>query len=389
MTTTFTDLDLLSETDAVAVALRAQRGDDFAPAWECLRATSLPFLPILLRDDLPRAHRLCAQALHALGRVNIGFAYAVENHLMVLGGMETYVARHPDPELRARLDEAARERWLTANTRAFVHSDRAHTEGVTARRRGDSFELEGAGSFVSLARAADLLLLLLEGEEPLALWFSPRATAGIQFGGYSFPHLMLASDTRALKCSGAKVPVQSALRVPPEHLGSAGPLSLALMAWHLTLTVAQFLGGASALADKTVEFTRNFRSFDNRPLARLDGVLSELGQIGARLGTGEALLADFAGRLGRIHEPADDAAEVLPELAARAQIANCAAMELTEEVSRRCRRILGTRIFGPSAEELERLATELLVGPLIPRTNSLLERDIGAAMVGGRLAWHG
>lgn len=389
MTTIVTDEEVRAETDAVMDSLRVQRGDEFAPVWEALRATSLPFLPILLRDDLPRAHRLCAGLLRALGRINIGFAYAVENHLMVLGGFETYLARHPDPGLRARLDEIARERWFTANTRAFVHADRAYTEGLTARRHGEGYELNGAGSFVSLARTADLLLLLLEGSEPLALWFAPRGNPGIQFGGLSFPHLMVASDTRALKCAEAWVSDQAALHLPPDHLGSSGPLGAGLMAWHLTLAVGQFLGGASALTDKTVEFTKNFRSFDNRPLARLDGILSELGQIGARIGACEALLNDFAARLGKLHEPEGESGELLADLVVRSQIANCLAMELTEEVSRRCRRILGTRLFGPSAAELERLATELLVGPLIPRTNSLLERDIGAAMVAGRLSRDG
>lgn len=372
----------------IEAQLRARSERSFPAIWASLRQTSLPFLPILFRDDLPLAHRLCANVLRTLGSADIGFAYALENHLFVLGGIETYLTRHPNAALRARMDRIREQRWFTANTRGFVHGARAFTEGIVAQPRPGGLELNGTGSFVSLAGTADLLLLLLEGDEPAALWLSPRGDPTIHFGELTFPQFLVASDTRPVTCQGTCVPAQEILALPAGHLGAQGVFSAALMAWHLALSLAQFLGGATRVAEQTLEFATAFKAIDNRPIARVDGVVCELGQIGVRFGTAEALLGECAHALERLtREP--DPASAFPALLLQAQIANCHAMELAEDISRRCRRILGTRIFSARHAELERIMTELMAGPLVPRPNSMLERDVGFAFAAGRVLKQG
>ena len=77
--------EIRAQTTALAGELSGQQKVDLAGAWKSLRASHLPFVPILFRHDLETAHRLCSNVLRAIGKANMGIAYALENHLYVLG----------------------------------------------------------------------------------------------------------------------------------------------------------------------------------------------------------------------------------------------------------------------------------------------------------------
>jgi alkylation response protein AidB-like acyl-CoA dehydrogenase len=349
------------------------RGERF---WNELRLTAIPYLPTYLRDDLAAAHRLCVTALREIGRRNIGLGYALENHLFVVGGMETYLQQHPSPAIRRLLDQACERRDYIANTHGYVHSDRAFSEGLSLRKLPGGLRIDGQGTFMSLAGAADRLLLLLDGDEPVALFLPVKDDPSISFGDLSFPQMLVESDTRPLRCAGTFVPQELNLAIPPEHLAAAGAFATAVLAWHLSLCPGQFLGGAESLVDFTLQFARKMKSFDNRPLERLDGIVAELGQIGIKVGTAEAVLGEVAHALER-RTVAAPGTPVLAETLLRAQIANQVAMEQVEEIARRCRRIIGTRLYAPAGAPFDRICAELLLGPLVPRNNSLIERDVG------------
>jgi len=352
--------------------------------WEALRATSIPYIPTYFRSEPDQGHRLASAALREIGRKNIGLGYALENHLFVVGGMETYLSLHPNELLRSLLDQACELRQFIANTHGYVHADRAFSEGLSVRRAPGGLFIDGQGTFLSLAGTADWLLLLLDGTESVALFFPIKGDASIRLGGLSFPKILVESDTRGLRCEGTFVPQELNLPIPPEHLASGGAFATSVLAWHLSLCACQFLGGVSHLVDHTLHFARKFKSFDNRPLERLDGVVAEIGQIGLRVGAIEAMIGEVSRALA-ITPPAGNGS-FLPELLFRAQVANHLGMELIEEVSRRCRRILGTRLFSSGAAPFDRITTELLLGPLVPRNNSLLERDVGHALLARELA---
>lgn len=345
--------------------------------WTELRATSIPYIPTYLQNDLASAHRLCVAALRAIGRRNIGLGYALENHLFVVGGMETYLQQHPNLSLRRVLDEACDRRDYIANTHGYVHADRAFSEGLSLRKLPGGLRIEGQGTFMSLAGAADRLLLLLDGEESVALFLPVKGDPSLSFGDFSFPQMLVESDTRVLRCAGTFVPHELQLSIPPEHLTSSGAFATAVLAWHLSLCPGQFLGGAESLLDFTVQFARKMKSFDNRPLERLDGIVAEIGQMGIKVGVAEAVLHEVARALGQL--TAAPGSPALSEALFRAQIANQVAMEQAEEIARRCRRIVGTRLYTPAGAPFDRICAELLLGPLVPRNNSLIERDVGYA----------
>lgn len=370
------------QTSAFAAELAEHHDEDLTPLWESLRTTDVPFIPILFRDELDTAHALCNNVLRAIGKANVGAAYALENHLYVLGGIETYLSMHPNERVRARLDDILAKRQYVANTHGYLHTDSAFTEGISAKETGRGMEVNGMGHFVSFAGTADLLFLtLVDCPDPVALLFPLKGDPRITFGDdFYFPEVLRTSDTRSMSCEGVIVPHEHMFDIGRNHLLPGGDMSVVLLGWHLTLSSSVFLGGASYVIDQTLEFVKSFKAFDGRPLSRLDDVVAALGQIGIRYGAADALVSDYARSVADSSD-ARGRAYALREGMLSAQIANCQATELTEEISRRCRRLLGTRVFGPRYATLARVTTELLMGPLAPRNNGILEKDVGYGML--------
>ena len=373
------------QASAFASELAEYRGEDLTPLWDSLRASHVPFIPILFRDELETAHALCNNVLRAIGRANVGAAYALENHLYVLGGIETYLSMHPNTRIRARLDDILARRQYVANTHGYLHTDSAFTEGISAKHTSGGMEVNGTGHFVSFAKTADLLFLtLVDCPDPTALLFPVKGDKHITFGeDVYFPEVLRTSDTRSMSCEGVAVSPEHVFDVPRDHLLPGGAISVVLLGWHLTLSSSSFLGGASYVIDQTLKFAKGFKAFDGRPLSRLDDVVAALGKIGIRYGAADALISDYTRSLAALSAGRDHA-EVLRDGLLSAQIANCHATELSEEISRRCRGLLGTRIFGPRYATLARVTTELLLGPLAPRNNGILEKDVGHGMLAKR-----
>jgi alkylation response protein AidB-like acyl-CoA dehydrogenase len=274
------------------------------------------------------------------------------------------------------------KRQYVANTHGYLHADSAFTEGISARKTGRGMEVNGTGHFVSFAGVADLLFLtLVDCPDPVALLFPLKGDQRITFGDDCyFPEVLRASDTRSISCEGVVVSPECMLDVARHHLLPGGAMSVVLLGWHLTLSSSAFLGGASYVIDQTLKFAKNFKTFDGRLLARLDDVVAAFGKIGIRYGAADTLINEYARSVAALSD-ARDRAHMLSAGLLAAQIANCHATELTEEISRRCRGLLGTRIFGPRYATLGRVTTELLMGPLAPRNNSILEKDVGHGML--------
>jgi len=365
------------EALAFAAKLDAHNGTDIRSLWQDLRRTDVPFVPILLHDDLPKAHALCGDILEIIGKANVGAAYALENHLYVLGGLETYLTLHPRPQLRERLDELLAQRHYLANTHAYTHSDRAFAEGIAATRTADGVALNGVGHFVSFANTADLLFItLVDTPDPVALLFAAK-NDGITFGDFYFPNVLLESDTRSISCSDVQLDPDSILDAARDDMLPGGALSSVLLGWHLTLSASAFVGGAGFLIDQTVDFARHFKAFDGRLLARLDGVISAIGSIASRHGAAQALIRDYSTALRSICANASNHETALHDSHLRAQVANRHAMDLTHAIAHACSGIVGTRVFSADHAKFEKVLQELSMGPLLPRNNAILDKDIG------------
>lgn len=365
--------EIRDQATAFAQELSSRPDLDLTRVWAALRATQIPFIPILFRDAPETAHVLCNNVLRLIGKANMGVAYALENHLYVLGALETYAALHPSPALRSRLDDVLAGRQYVANTHGYVHTAKAFTEGLTARKCDGGIVVTGQGHFVSFATTADLLFLTLgDAPDPITLLFPLDGDPRIAFGAdYYFPNVLRESDTRALTCNDVLVPDACALDVARDHLLPGGAMFNLQLGWHLSLSASVFLGGASYVADQTLQFVKNFKAFDGRRLAVLDDTVATFGKIGILYGTADGLIDNYSRAVASAGG------------LRRAEIANCQATVAAEEIARQCRSLLGTRIFGAQNTTLARVMTELQLGPLTPRNNSVLEKDVGRGILAG------
>jgi hypothetical protein len=77
-----------------------------------------------------------------------------------------------------------------------------------------------------------------------------------------------------------------------------------------------------------------------------------------------------------IGEAKDRPGEWLNRSLFTAKAANWHVTNAAEKIVSGCRRLVGTRVFG-GGNRLERLSTEVMIGPLVPRGNAVLEIEYG------------
>lgn len=311
--------------------------------------------------------------------VSPGAAYALENHLYWLGTFATYLVTDGSstaaPALTRLLDEVAGSKLLVANTATFVHGDKAFSKGARLSRDPDgTFVVEGKGGFVSLASFADRLIVQAGPETGQQLFVLPLPSPTIRFGPLSFPEMMIESDTHGILFERTRLTAQTRLEISSEHFLPTGRLTLFTDIWHFTLTAAQFLGAAIGALDEACRFAKSFKGWDGRELSRLDGVIAGLGQLGIRLDAAIGYLRDASREFGELGASPSDAQ--LQRLAARARAVNWSSTHCAEEIVSSARQLLGTRIYSGN-HRLERLSREVAIGPLVPRSNGLLEREVG------------
>ncbi|HVR06902.1 MAG TPA: acyl-CoA dehydrogenase family protein, partial [Thermoanaerobaculia bacterium] len=151
-------------------------------------------------------------------------------------------------------------------------------------------------------------------------------------------------------------------------------------AWHQALLTAPFLGAAARAIEEARKFLRTVRADNDRPLAELDGVVTEVGRLAIRYRTACCI--------------AHQAGELLDELARRRpqplEIANavelaCAAKrtatQSAEEIVGEARRIIGPRVF-TGGHSLERLSEEVMFGPMAGELGPAIDRRYGGMVLG-------
>jgi alkylation response protein AidB-like acyl-CoA dehydrogenase len=345
------------------------------PFFTALRRSDLLHIPLTCRD-LCTAHRLCADVLRDIGRHCVGAAYALENHYFVLGAAVTYQSLCPNDDLQRFLNRVLESRLLVANTRTAVHTDITFSEGARATADGDSYAISGRAAFVSIATFADVLWLQVELDARPAVFIASLGDQeSISVGELSFPNVMLESDTHSLQFNATKLRAEQRISVPYEDLWPQGKLATALEVWHDSLIAAQFLGAAAGALEEVTAFTQQMKTWGGKPFAQLDNVLSELGRLGMSYAAAAAMIDRVSASLDAQPQPLDDG-EWLTRAIYAAKAANWFVTTAAEDIVTRCRRIVGTRAFrGP--DRLERLSTEAMIGPLVPRGNPVLEVEYG------------
>lgn len=350
---------------------------NIAPYYAALRASNLLQLPLTHSNNLPLAHRLCADVLRVLGSHSVGAAYGLENHFFVLGGVATYQALNPTKDVQNFLARIQEERLLLANTQAAVHSDRAFSGGATVTPEAGGYQINGAGTFVSLATYADLLWLQIDLEaDPAVFVIDLRQNPSVVFGDFTLPQLMLESETHTVSFQNTRLGAEARLRIPTEDLQPGGRMVSCHSIWHWSLIAAQFLGAASGALEELRTFARTMKGMGGRPLTTLDNVRAAVGRLGMHYAAAAALVR----RVSTLLQTPTDAADWLTRVLYEAKAANWFGTAAAEDIVTQCRRLIGTRIFR-GGHRLERLSLETMVGPLVPRGHPIQELEYGRYML--------
>jgi len=379
-------IDLEPQIQRVVSALeQALSQRDLRGFYSAFRATDLPFLGRRFEVDASGLFRAVSEVLHRLGGLSPAVALAVENHFYVTSAIATFpIDNDPvlDARRRALLEAIVEERLLVANTNSRVHSDRLGAMGTRARRVPGGFRINGRAAYTSLATEGDLLIfmsILDEGE--LALFMTrPRNNPAVEIGPYLFPEAMIDSDTRQISFHDLFLPDEALL------VGGRNERMEALVAfemiWHQTLIPCLYLGAAAGAIEEARLFLRSVRTQEDRPLAELDGMVTDLGRLSIRYHAACCAAQEAGEALGAIQSAADRA-QALEGAFDMAGTAKYLGTRCAEEVVTAARGIVGARAFR-GGQRLERLSQEVMFGPLGPEVNALIERAHGRRVLGDR-----
>ena len=357
---------------------------DLAPFWKFFRSTDLPFLCGPLQSKPRELFARCCEVVHRVGSHSPAAAFAIENHYFVCASIATYPATG-NPLLEqardAMLGGIVGNRMLVANTASVTHGKKLGQLGTTVVKDGAKYRLNGRTAFVSLASEADLLILgaLIENEGPALFAIPMKMTPGIEIGPFLFPSAMLDSDTRQV--------IFNDVLLGPETLVS-NPASQAIqtlrefeLLWHQTLSAAVYLGAASGALDEAQRFLRETQGVDGRPLAELDGMVTDMGRLYLDYYAACSVVIDAGNTVSQVRSLPEDE----PRLADAFRLARTCKYVGTrsaEAVVTAARRIVGTRSF-TGGHRMERLSKEVMFGALSLEVGAAVERRFGRDALDG------
>ncbi|HEX9735793.1 MAG TPA: acyl-CoA dehydrogenase family protein [Thermoanaerobaculia bacterium] len=377
--------DFSAELDVAAQALeQALEKSDFDIFFDAFRRTSLPWIGIEHRHEPGTAFRRTAEVVQRLGSISPALALAVENHFYPIAAIATLPTSEDDvlDERRTKLvDSVRRNRWLVANSNSRVHGDRIAQTGTVVKPVGGRYRIAGRAAYMSLATASDLIVFVtfFETGEP-AIFFCPsKDNPRLEIGPLLFPDAMQDSDTRRITYHDLELTEDNLLASARDGSDMLGILHFEMI-WHQSLLAALSLGTAARAIEEGRLFLRTVKQGDGTPLARLDGMVVDMGRqvLRYRAACGALELAakavtDLCAQPLTPHALLD-AFEIA--CAAKYAASGCA-----EDIVGVVRRIIGARTFA-GGHPMERLSREVLFAPLGGDVNAYIERRAGERVLG-------
>lgn len=367
------------QLDALTAALEEGLArDDLAPFWQFFRSTDLPFLCGPLASEPRELFARCCEVVHRIGAHSPAAAFAVENHYFVCASVATYPATG-DPRLEqarnAMLQFIVGNRFLVANSASVTHGKKLGQLGTRVVREGAKFRLSGRTSFVSLATQADLLILgaVIEDEGQALFAVPMKMTPGIEVGPFLFPSAMLDSDTRQVIFNDVLLGPESLVSTPANQ--GIQTLKDFELLWHQTLSAAVYLGAAAGALDEARRFLLGTQGVDGRPLAELDGMVTDMGRLSLDYYAACSVVRDAGNTVAQVRSLPEDEAR-LSDAFRLARTCKYVGTRSAEALVTAARRIVGTRTF-TGGHRLERLSKEVMFGSLSLEVGAAVERRFG------------
>lgn len=367
------------QLDALSAALQdGLAHDDLAPFWQFFRSTDLPFLCGPLASKPRELFARCCEVVHRIGAYSPAAAFAVENHYFVCASVATYPSTG-DARLEqtrsAMLAIIVNNRLLVANSASVTHGKKLGQLGTTVVREGAKFRLNGRTSFVSLASQADVLVLgaVIENEGQALFAVPMKMTPGIEIGPFLFPSAMLDSDTRQVIFNDVLLGPEALISTPATQ--TIQTLKDFELLWHQTLSAAVYLGAASGALDEARRFLLATQGADGRPLAELDGMVTDMGRLFLDYYAACSVVTDAGNTVAQVRNLPEDEAR-LADAFRLARTCKYVGTRTAEALVTAARRIVGTRTF-TGGHRLERLSKEVMFGSLSLEVGAAVERRFG------------
>jgi alkylation response protein AidB-like acyl-CoA dehydrogenase len=361
--------------------------DDLAQFWKVFRSTDLPFLCGPLASKPRELFARCCEVVHRVGSYSPAAAFAIENHYFVCASVATYPATG-DPRLEttrnAMLQIIVGGRLLVANSASVTHGKKLGQLGTTVVREGTKFRLNGRTAFVSLASGADVLVLgaMIENEGQALFAVPMKMTPGIEIGPFLFPSMMLDSDTRQVIFNDVVLGPEALISTPANQ--AIQTLKDFELLWHQTLSAAVYLGAAAGALDEARQFLLGTQGMDGRPLAELDGMITDMGRLSLDYYAACAAVTEAGNAVAQVRSLPEDEAR-LTDAFRLARTCKYVGTRSAEALVTAARRIVGTRSF-TGGHRLERLSKEVMFGSLSLEVGAAVERRFGRDALQGALS---
>lgn len=349
-----------------------------------LRDTPLPFISCYV-NALTTAERFhySFRYLHTLGRHNVALAVGMCMNQYIAFSISALPVADGSPisEIKNQFMALVKENsWLLAVSSFddFIRHKNENNNQVQCFTQEDGTTIcNGIKNFQSNISEADVLLFSGKlDEDRTGLFYTfVKSNPSITLGKAIFLGAMADTDTRSVTMQDT---ILNDFQVVPatdddEALGLHDLTRVVFSA----MAMAPYLGGASRALDEACDFLKHVH-IDGKPLAKLDGYVTDIGRAKIKLQICEDLIERFETRVDNINEGSlsDWINTEMPKvLSLKYHITG-----ICEELVDLSRKIIGTRALLPS-HIISRLSEQIRFAALHPVVNGKIERDLGASQL--------
>lgn len=365
----------------------AQRANRSRCFFSALRKSPIAWIPCRPELNYQETFRDLFETLSFVGKRSVPLGVALCMHLHSLMSLACF----PLDPVRKRIREnllawIAKERLLIANcgSDGATRSRGRTPAAIRVRRTTNGFVASGHKSHVSLAREADLCLLMAETEdgESEAFLVRLRGEPSIEVGPAELGETLEDSGTRSLTFHDTALSDFSHLRgTRSKELAARRGYPHLQRTCFEALIPAVYLGAAQKALAELARAGRVLKLGAGPSLTALDGFLADSGRLVIAHRSSRAVCHQALDELARALSK-DLRADAFAEACSLAAAAKYKSGRAAEDIVTGVRRILGTQALAPG-HNIERISREVMYGPCHPTADARIEREAGRRLLEG------
>ena len=344
-----------------------------------LRTTPLPFINCYYEELSPSdMFHYSFRFLHLLGQYNVALAVGLCMNQYIAFSIACFPAKEGTTTYFLKQQFLAivkQNSWLLAVSSFddFIRNKSETGNQVRCVPQSDgTFLCNGTKNFQSNISGADILLFSGNlSDQEVGLFYTFLKVPGISLGEALYPGAMADTDTRSVHFKDLQL---SQIQMVPSGEGDENQgLHALTRVVFAVMAMAPYLGGAHRAMVESGTFLKNVH-LEGKPLAELDGYITDMGRLQLQYRICESLVAGFESKLALLN--AGSVAEWLETEGPNALAIKYHVTAVCENLVDSARKIIGTRSLLP-AHIVSALSQQILFAALHPVLNAKIERDFG------------